>query len=261
MLNFDDSHKSIDGNIKEKKGTSLLKRIIAIGMLAVGLFTFSGCAKTIPCDIENEHAHFYVNSENIGRYISSEQSYLGFFSRLYRTDNYIEVNADDKAFVKFIDDNRLYSVEANQEAIDKVVYNHQPHLQYQYEDDDLVADVSYDEDGNASYSYHWETNYYWTNDPNHKWLTGKERVAVEIYHGYKLEKQDNGTIRVVKSPTSYTSMDALVAAGYDYIKDNFHEEIHSDDKNYVQEFKAQQAEQQANNEATLTEESGKTAGK
>lgn len=259
MLNFDDSHKSIEGNIKEKTGHSTLKKIIALGFLAVSLFTFSGCAKTIPCEIEGDHAHYYVNSQNIGRYIISEKSYIG---RLNRTDEYIKVNEEEKEFINFLNKKKLFNVEANREGIDNYVATHGRYLEYEYEDEDLECHVSYDEDGNADYTYTWVTYYRWTDDANRKDLTGDERLCTQVYFGYKLEKQPNGSIKVVRSPYSYYSIDEMLADGYNHIKDDFHRVVYSYDKDKINEFKAEQAEQQKiNSEASYTEEvSEKTAG-
>lgn len=73
MLNFDTNHQYVEGNINEKNGKKKKKNIIIAGLIISNLFTFSGCEKNVPCNINENHAHYYVNDDGFGRYIVSEK--------------------------------------------------------------------------------------------------------------------------------------------------------------------------------------------
>lgn len=90
MLNFDSNHTAIEGNLNQKKGKHSLKNMVVTGLLITNILTFSGCAKTVDCDIEGTHAHYYVNEEDLGRYIISEKSSV---SGLDRLDNYVYIDS------------------------------------------------------------------------------------------------------------------------------------------------------------------------
>ena len=49
----------------------------------------------MPCDVEESHAHYYVNDDNIGRYVVSEKSFIWGLNRL---DDYILVNEEEKSY-------------------------------------------------------------------------------------------------------------------------------------------------------------------
>ena len=76
MLIFDSNHNFIDGNLNEKKGKKQFKNIIIGGLIITNLLSFSGCAKNVPCYVQGNHAHYYINDDYIGRYVVSEKSSL-----------------------------------------------------------------------------------------------------------------------------------------------------------------------------------------
>ena len=65
MLNFKSNHIFIDGNIENKNSKEISRRIILASVLAAHMAALSACSSEIPCEIEGNHAHYYINNDYI----------------------------------------------------------------------------------------------------------------------------------------------------------------------------------------------------
>lgn len=233
MLNFSDNHSYIEGNINERKGKKKFKKIIISGLIFSNLLTFSGCAKNVPCDISDIHAHYYVNDDYIGRYIVSEKSSV---SGLNRTDNYISVTQEDVDLLKFINKNDLFKISENENAIENITANHEDYKEYRYRYHYLMPQPTYIYNGKNMqiiYTYIPMTGHSWTTNTT-KDLTGEERICHYVYYGYKVVKNEKGIYEMIKSgPVDDLSQ---LTEGYDYIKGNFYDVVNLYDKNQILDY-------------------------
>ena len=60
MLKFDSTHTSLNGKISNQPGLSVGKTAF-LGFLVLPIMIFTGCNKTVPCEVEDTHAHLYKN--------------------------------------------------------------------------------------------------------------------------------------------------------------------------------------------------------
>ena len=233
MLIFDTNHQYVEGNINEKNGKKKIKNIVIAGLIIANLFTFSGCAKNVPCDISGNHAHYYVNDEYFGRYIVSEKSSV---SGLNRSDNYIPVSKEDAELLEFINKKGLFRIDENQQAISNTTDSHQDFIEYRYRYLYLMPIPIVHHTGKTTYTtfnYIPRTGYSWTTDTSRN-LTGEERVCHYVYYGYKVIRNEKGTYELVKSD----SVDDLseLPDGYDYIKEKFYDVVNLHDKNDILDY-------------------------
>ncbi len=217
MLNFDSNHNFIDGNLNEKKGKKLFKNIVFGGLIITNLLAFSGCAKNVHCDVQGNHAHYYVNDDYIGRYIVSEKSTL---SGLNRLDTYISVNEEEESLLKFINEKNLFKIDENKKVIDNITENQRDYKEYRYSYYYLMTIPTINGDF-ITYDYIPSTGHSWTNNPNYENLTGEERVCHYVYYGYKVIKTDKGVYELEKSEP--VDSIAELPEGYDYIEEKFYD--------------------------------------
>ena len=233
MLIFDTNHQYVEGNINEKNGKKKIKNIVLAGLIIANLFTFSGCANNVPCDISGDHAHYYVNDEYFGRYIVSEKSSV---SGLNRTDNYIPVSKEDAELLEFINKKGLFRIDENQQAISKITDSHQDFIEYRYSYFYLMPIPIVHHTGKTTYTtfnYIPMKGYSWTTDTSRN-LTGEERVCHYVYYGYKVIRNEKGTYELVKSdPVDDLSE---LPDGYDYIKEKFYDVVNLHDKNDILDY-------------------------
>jgi hypothetical protein len=221
MLNFESNHIHIDGNLNQKKGKKLLKNVIISGCVLSSLISFSGCSKKVDCNIENEHAHYYVSEENMGRYIQSERVTV---SGLNRLDNYILINEKEEDLIKFINRKDLFRIDQNQHVIDKEIENHQDFTEYRYSFRyTKTVTRTYRSGGKTRYRTDvvTRTGYSWTRNPNHENLTGEERQCHYIYYGYKIIQNEKGKYKLEKSIPYDNVYD--IPKEYNYVKREFYE--------------------------------------
>lgn len=233
MLNFDTNHQYVEGNINDKNGKKIIKKIIIAGLIISNLFTFSGCAKNVPCDVNGEHAHYYVSDEYLGRYIVSEKSSV---SGLNRSDNYISVNKEEAELLEFINKNGLFRIDENQQVISNTIDRQQDFVEYRYRYFYMMSIPVVQKIGKTTYTtynYIPMTAYSWTTDTS-KNLTGEERVCHYVYYGYKIIRNEKGTYELVKS----APVDDLseLPDGYDYIKEKFYDVVNLYDKNEILDY-------------------------
>jgi hypothetical protein len=226
MLIFNPNHQSINKDINKMRGRRALKRISILGLIISKLFTFSGCSKKMPCGINDSHAHYYVSTENnFGRYIASERKYV---SGLKRTENYTIITEEDKKTLKLINDNDLYRIDENQQAINAFVENLQPHTEYEYEYDEILLLPLGD-----SYMYYIDTKKSWTTDTSKK-LTGKTREVDYVLYGCKIVREEDGSYSIQKSqPVKDLSE---LPDGYNYITEEFYIPVDFNDNSIVLEY-------------------------
>jgi len=261
MLKFDSEHASIKGNFKKNKIN--LKNIIVAGMLVTSMLFYSGCAKTVDCDIKESHAHYYVNEDFLDKYIISEKEHIGNW---YRTDNYINVTDDMEKLIEFENDEDLFRISFNKDKIDEITSEHTDYVEYRYKYTWLQAIPHFNYNGKTTtvwYTYIPQTGYSWTDNPNHSRLTGEQRVVHYVYYGYKVVKNEKGKYELVKSDM----VDNLseLSDEYYYIKEDFYKKVHLDNKELEvdyedgpEEDKKLTEEQQEEYEKQLEEEKQKS---
>ncbi len=231
MLNFDSNHSYIEGNIKEKKGTNNVKKMIATGLIIANLVGFSGCARTVSCDIPGDHAHYYVSQEDsLGRYIKSEKEKV---SGLERTDDYVVVSEEEKELLQYLNKKDLYRIEDNKEVIENIIANHEdyveqevmyyylePYYESYYDGENVVQNVYYTP----------KIEYAWERVTNGK-ATGRTRDCHYMYQAYKVEKDENNNYHMIESEL----VDELsqLPEGYDYVKEKFYTIVNAYDKKEV----------------------------
>lgn len=199
MLNFDSTHKSIDGDLNKKKGKEWFKRILATGLIIANILTFTGCAKTVSCEIPEDHAHYYVSQEyDMGRYIVSDKSNV---SGLEITEGYIYVNEQEAELLKFMNKNNLYSIEENIDSIKTIENNNKDYTEYRYKYIFMQPVPIVHSNGKFShvtYQYIPIPKYSWTTDQTRN-LTGETRTCHHMYYGYRIYQDDNGKYKMEKS--------------------------------------------------------------
>ena len=230
MLEFDNSHKSIEGNLDNRNGKRHSK-ITVLGILLVsGMLLFSGCARDLPCDIDYAHAHYYANQEEFGRYIVSEKSSI---SGLDRTDKVMPIYKEgEKTLLDFANKNGLFKISENKEAIERICETQFDHREYEVSLTYPVSHVKLSADGKqTSIEISYVTQHSWTSDPNE--ATSEEtRDCHYIYYGYKIERDENGEyIKIKSDPVDSIS---LLSPEYEYVEMDFYRKVNAHD--YSQEF-------------------------
>lgn len=234
MLQFDNNHISIEGNLNAKKGKRILKNSIIAGLIVLNLIMFSGCSKTIPCDVKESHAHYYVNEDYLGRYIFSEKSTV---SGMDRSNNYIAVNQNDIELLKFINKKDLFRIDQNKKSIKEITSKHSDYKEYRYKYFYMMPMPRTHYNGKTTsitYYYIPMTGYSWTSNPNESRLTGEERICHYVYYGYKIIRNEKGKYEIEKSEP-VDSLD-LLPEGYDYIKEKFYDVVNLKDRDQVLDF-------------------------
>lgn len=223
MLKFDSNHASVKEDLRKKKGKEILKRIVAAGLIITTLFSFSGCYKEIPCDVQYDHAHYYVSDDYMGRYIISEKSSV---SGLERSDNYIAITLEDAEFLKFINQKDLFKIDDNKAAIEKITESHEDFKEYRYRyyyNLPIPRTYTNGKQTYTTYSFIPMVGHSWTKNANKHNLTGDERTCHYVYYGYKIIQNDKGEYELLKSEAVDNIED--LPEGYDYIKEEFYKVV------------------------------------
>ena len=74
MLKFDNTHTHLNGKVSSQSGLSIGKNAF-LGFLVLPIMLFSGCVKTIDCDVEDSHAHLYKSKDSFSMYRLGEKEY------------------------------------------------------------------------------------------------------------------------------------------------------------------------------------------
>lgn len=163
------------------------------------------------CDIDQEHAHYYTNNDNLKRPIVSEKNRTFF---LNKTNEIVYLDDMSKDLINAMNINCLYDIELNKEAIDSKINSLVPYTEYEY----IV-------DGSKK----WKDSSLIEEDDI---LTGQARDCSYVYRAFKLEK--NGS-RYTKVPSMEVEDLSLIKDEYPYISDDFYKivktEPYSKEKN------------------------------
>ncbi len=203
MVKFDSNHKSIDGQINEKKGRKVLKKILATGLIVANLATFSGCALADPCEIEEPHAHFYVSPyTGIGRYIESERLHK---DDLVKTDQYIAITPENRELLEFTSKHHLFKISDNEEALKEIEANRTDYMEYEHREAGwriipFFAPRYRDK---------------WSSDAEVNRFTGDTRLTHHVYRACKLVPREDGKYEIIHSDYADSVFD--LEPEYEYI--------------------------------------------
>ncbi len=182
----------------KRRGTALL----IVGTLAVSSLT--GCGKKADCEIPNRHAHMYVNDDGYVRYIESEKIEFDDYNRSY---NYIDLTEEESQFYNILISKDMFRIDDN---IDLILAQQEQNRSF------MIYEYSYNTNSRVGSS----TSYYWTNDPEHEDLTGKEKEVHYIYQAYNVKKDEDGKFIVYPSPIVEDIMEVMEE--YPYIRENYY---------------------------------------
>ncbi len=200
-----------------------LKKLIALGGVALVLVSTSACGKKADCDVKGYHAHKYVNDKEYVRYIDKEYlSYEGYD----RLDEYIELAQSDGELYKFLDKRNLLRIDDNIDTIRDAQERNQDYMEYRYAYTYLMPIPILHKAGKGhyvTYVFVPQTHYSWTTDPNHSRLTGETRLCHYVYTSYKIEKDEHGKYVLIPSPEHQDIISTKDE--YPYILEKYYEVI------------------------------------
>lgn len=260
MLEFNSEHQSINGSLKNHNNKIKIRDIVIGGMIIASIFMFSGCSKNVDCNINEPHAHVYVQDDSFDKYFVSEKENKNFYNR---TDEYILVDDETKNLIDFENKNGLFRIAENQDKINEIVSSQKDYVEYRYQYTWLMPIPHTQKIGKVTttyYTYIPTTSYSWTSNPEFKQLTGSERTVHHVYCAYKIVKDENGKMKLVQSEM----VDNLneLSDEYVYIKSDFYKKVNLDNKELEVDYEDGSSEgkqlvedQQADNEQQAEEES------
>lgn len=225
MLNFDSSHKSVDVDGFITKHQRALQRVVVAGLM-VTLLSPIGIifAKTlpVPCDIEGDHAHLYIDNETkIERYIESERKTVDGLKRL---EDYRMITEEESELLKFQNKNGLFRVDENWDELQAITQEQQSHKkEYRYAYEETIhwsTPMKVGKGWTVIQHSKKVTRHSWTTDENHEGLTGEERDIEYVYQGYRIVKNEQGKYEIQQS--GYVSNLQNLPEEYDYIKKDFY---------------------------------------
>ena len=230
MLRFDSTHTSLNGKVSSQSGISVGKTAF-LGFLALPIMFFSGCNKTIPCDVEDSHAHLYKNKDSFSMYMMGEKEYSDFTGEFKRCPEYINVDEREAAIINVESKNTLFRITNNIDQINDITSNHKSAKEYRYKyewtqsymESYDIGDQTYHNMVNIDH-----TDYAWTLNPNHPGATGETREVCYVYTGYKIETNEDGKLVIVESEP-YSSIKELQDAGFTHIKKDFYKKVLAND--------------------------------
>lgn len=226
MLEFNQNHKSINGSLKNNKTKLKVKNIVLAGLTITSLCLFSGCAKPIECDIQENHAHSYVSSDSFDRYVVSEKEYIGVFDKWFRTDDYVIVDKETESLLEFINKEGLFQISDNQQKIDNITSLQNDYTEYRYN----YTETTYIIIGDRRQPVITE-KHSWTPNPSRTGLTGEERLVHHMYYGYKIITNEKGNFEIIKSDLVDNLHD--LPEEYNYIKKDFFVKVDAYNKGII----------------------------
>lgn len=246
MLNFDETHKSLNGSLKKKSKKGYFNPKLLIGNVLLSMvILFSGCAKTVDCDITPQHAHVYVNEDGFKKNIVSEKESTWGYDR---TEDYFEVTDEEKELLKFMNKKGLMDITQNKEAIEKQVNENKDYTEYRYKYTYLMPIPHYHRIGKVTtvtYTHIPVTRYSWTSDPNHSRLTGETREVHYMYYGYKIVTNEKGKLEIIESELVDDLND--LSSEYLYIKEDFTKKVYANKKDLEVDYEDGPEEEIDNN--------------
>lgn len=229
MLEFNSEHKRINGSLNKKEKIGI-RNIIIGGLLVSSIFLFSGCAKTVDCDIADNHAHKYVSSEQFDKYVVSEKEHIGL-GKWLRTDEFIIIDKEQEKLIDFENKHDLLKISDNQDKINEIVSSHEDYVEYRYKYTYMMQIPHTRKIGNTTSIYYTTIptiGHSWTTNPNHSRLTGEERTIHHMYYGCKVIKNEEGKYEIVNSELVDNLND--LPEDYIYIKSDFVKKVNFDDR-------------------------------
>lgn len=208
--------RKIDINFKkliELRGVPLT---LAATILVTGL---SGCSKKAECDVDNEHAHLYINE---GGYIAwYDKEYLEY-DGYTRQDEYIPLDEDNSELIKFLDKKDLISLDDNLDVILSETEKNHDFVEYRYSYREKITRWV----GKVPMK-RWVTRYSWTRDANHDDLTGEVRTCHYVYQGCNVYKDDSNKYVVIPSDEVDDIKDLI--GNYKYVRKNYYKVVSLND--------------------------------
>lgn len=186
-------------------------KLISILTLTTILSVFSGCGKKVECNINEEHAHIYVNEEGYVRDIESEREQIGDFRR---TEDYSPITETDSKKLSYAFERDLLPIESNIEKLTELESKVYDYTEYEYEETYFspiyINDIMY-------VNYITESKY--SKDPGVGNKTGNERTVSHKFIGYNVIIDEKETPRLIKSEPM-DSIEDLINNGYTYVSEN-----------------------------------------
>lgn len=205
----------------KKKNKMKLCALSLVGIM--GVTSLTGCAKTVDCNIKEEHAHKYLDGSGVVMYVDSEkETYKGHV----RTDDYILVDKEELELRTFEAKKGLYRIEENTDYIDSIQKSQSDFIEYRYSYTYLMPIphiISTGKSTTTYFTYIPTTGHSWTTDSTHSRLTGEQRRVHYVYTGYKIERDEKGKL-IVLSSEQVDSINDLPEE-YKYIKETFYKTI------------------------------------
>lgn len=239
MLKFDNTHTSLNGKVSNQEGLSVGKSAF-LGFLVLPIMLFTGCIRTINCDVENTHAHVYKNKDSFSIYMLGEKEYSDLTGEFKRCPEYINVDEREAAIIEVESKNTLFRIENNINQIKNITDNHKTLKEYRYKYEWTQSYLEqYDIDGQTYHNtvYIDHTDYAWTLNPDHPNATGEIREVCYVYTGYKIEMGDDGKLIIVESKP-YDSIEELQEAGFTHIKKDFYKKVLANDKETAPDYES-----------------------
>ena len=235
------------------------KKVLGVIGLSATLMTLSSCGKKAECNVSSYHLHRYENPKGYVRYIDQEwMDYEGY----ERQEEYIEVDENQKALQRYLDDRNLLKIEDNINTIQEQQKNNKDFIEYRYSYTYLMPIPHITRVGKVTTTYftYMPTRHYsWTTDPNHSRLTGEQRLCHYVYTSYKIEKDEYGKYVLIPAPEGSDIIESRNE--YPYIKENYYTIVNSDgnELNY-EDMETDNKEHIREDDETLddTKEQGKT---
>jgi hypothetical protein len=188
-------------------------KVYAAGLLLIAtLATTAGCAKTMDCGIELDHAHKYEDAYGMVTYRNSEKEYIKDF---YWSNDIVPLTDEINIMTKY----NLVRIDENISAIDNLLTEQNTYQQYQYKY------TYYTRVGKVTVS---NIGRRWTTNENHGRLTGKIRDVSYSYCSYGTYIDEKGKVQLEKS--EYSDDIYENAAEYPYMKiDDYYQLVYGDE--------------------------------
>ncbi len=195
-----------------------VKKGILLALAASLVLAATGCSKKSDCQEKEYHLHKYEKG-NIVRFLPREElDYQGYHwtEKVYFTD---------PDFYEYADKNRLLEIGANKDYIAGVQNSQKDYYEYEYTFmtimpmGKILMPIPVTD---------------WTTDPNYGGLTGNVRLCHPMHYAYKVEKDEKGKRRLVKSPLVEDILE--IEDEYPMFRENFTEVVKTDVKDDTKEF-------------------------
>ncbi len=209
---------SIKVNIAKMKGLKGISIVMMSSLLVTGL---SACASdNKKCYVSGNHAHMYVSDDGLVRYIMSEK---GIVDGYRKSCDYKEIDEDDIALYRFMQKKGISRIDDNIDQINMQQTLNKPFTIYEYIRSAHLR-VTLPGEPNVTYA--------WTNDPEHRFLTGEEKEVHFIYQAFDIVEDGYGNYVLVSSP--FVEDITEIMDDYPYIMDDYYTAV--DENNVVVSF-------------------------